>query len=650
MRPASAFVEFKKHAIEQSIPRRFEQQVVRDPAQLAVKEGASAVTYVSLNRMANRIGRALASQGAKESEPIALLAGNDTVTLAGILGILKAGGIYVPLDASLSPERMKSLLEDTRAKIILTSNKSLSLGRELFSSTRLLVNMENLDGSLSDENLDVATPPAALAYILYTSGSTGRPKGVAETHRNILHYVMRVTNPCHISPSDRMTLLRPPSSCGALMNAFSALLNGASLFPLQLKDASLALLADWLSQEKITFLQLGATVFRQFMQLLTGRERFPSLRLIRLSSGPVSKTDVDSFRRHFAECILLHVLSSTEANTYRMQFVHKDSEVREGALPLGCPVQDMQVLILDDAGKELPVNTTGEIAVRSAYLFPGYWNKPELTNAVFLPDPDGGDRRIYRTGDLGRLRPDGCLEYAGRKDFRVKIRGHSVQTEEVELALLEITEIEQAVVVARRDERRDDRLVAYLVPRFNSMPSVSRLRELLQAKLPDYMLPSAFVTLDSLPLTAHGKVNRERLPEPSRARPELSSRFAEPCTPVERVIAKIWSEALEIDPIGVHDSFFDLGGDSLLASKVVSTLSNTFPWSLSLREFFEAPTVAKIAGAVMAKEPRAGRADRIARVMLKIADMSAAEIQAAVKEERTKRGDGQADATFARDK
>jgi acyl carrier protein len=182
------------------------------------------------------------------------------------------------------------------------------------------------------------------------------------------------------------------------------------------------------------------------------------------------------------------------------------------------------------------------------------------------------------------------------------------------------------------------------------MPSVSRLRESLQAKLPDYMMPSAFVTLDSLPLTSHGKVNRQRLPEPSRARPELSSRFADPGTPVERVIAKIWSETLGIDPIGVDDSFFDLGGDSLLASKIVSSVNKLFPWGLSLREFFAAPTAGKMARAVVAKEPIGGQADRIARVVLRIEHMSAADIRAVVKEERAKQGDGQTDATPSRDK
>ena len=283
------------------------------------------------------------------------------------------------------------------------------------------------------------------------------------------------------------------------------------------------------------------------------------------------------------------------------------------------------------------MNTVGEIAIRSAYLFPGYWNNPELTSAAFLPAVDEQAKRIFRTGDLGRVQADGCLEYLGRKDFRFKIRGHSIQAEEVELALLKISDIAQAAVTARKDDHEDDRLVAYIVPRYKAVPTVSQLRELLKETLPDYMLPTTFVVLDSLPLNPNGKVNRQALPLPTRARPDLNSLFVEPRAAVESAIAKIWSQALWIDTIGIHDAFLDLGGDSLIASKVVGRIGKIFPKSLTMREFFESATVAEISQVLVTKEPEPGQAEKIARAFLKVENMSTAEIKSAFSDERMKR-------------
>jgi len=635
--PDGFFEEFKAKEVEQSVPSRFERQAAKYAHHLAVKRCNEEVNYDCLNRSANRMAHALMALSDKREEPIAIIAENDVNALAGMLAILKAGKTYVPMDASFSRAWASFILEGTQSRIILATPKTFRLAKQWSASKCCVIDIESAGAGHSDKNLDLDIPPTALAHILYTSGSTGQPKGVADNHRNILHHVMRVTNSTYISTRDRMTLLRPPNSSGALMNAFSALLNGASLFSIDVRDIGLAGMADWLHAERITFFHSGGTLFRHFAQLLTGKEQFPDLRLIRLSSGRISKNDVDLFKKYFSNCVLLHVLSSTEANTYRMLFLNKDSEVQDGNVPVGYPVTDMEVFIIDDDGNQVPTHTLGEIAIRSAYLFPYYWRNPALTKAAFIPDAEEKDRRIFRTSDLGLLRADGCLEYRGRKDFRLKIRGHSIQAEEVEIALLKIPEVKQAVVAAKQDERGDDRLVAYVVFEQNPGLSVSQLRDILKESLPDYMLPSNFVILDSLPFMSNGKVNRQELPPPTGERPRLSSPFVEPQSPVQAVIAKRWSETLCVERIGVHDSFFDLGGDSLLASKIISSLSRIFPWNLSLPEFFEALTVARMADALLTKEPSAGHTERIARTVLQIEAMSGAEIRAAVRDERSKR-------------
>ena len=591
---AQLFPQLTRDSIEQSIASRFEQVAAHDPTRLAVKVGEQAVTYGALNQMANRIAHALRSAGGAGNEPVAVLVDNDLVTIGAILGIMKAGMIYVPLDRSFSPAWAKYILQDINSKIVLATRDGLRLAASWVGSEHRLIALESLQSGCGDRNPKIAVSPDAISQILYTSGTTGRPKGVMDNHRNMLHYVMRLGTASRISPEDRMTLARPPSSAGALSNLYLALLSGSAIFPLDLKQVEFTAIASWLQTEKITILHTGVTVFRNFAAQLTGTEPFPDLRLIRLGSGQAFAEDLELFNRHFPGALLLHVLSSTETNTYRVHFFNKDSHVPEGALPVGYAVEDMEVLILDDSGHRLGPNQVGEIAVRSGYIFAGYWNSPALTNAVFRADPDDPGRKIYLTGDLGRLRPDGCLEYLGRKDFRVKIRGYRIQTEEVEIALLQVQGISQAAVVAQKDGYGEDRLVAYVTPSTNEIPSVSRIRGALKKTLPDYMVPSNFVFLKSLPLNSNGKVNRRALPHPPTSRPEMETAYVAPRTRVEKLLAKIWSEVLEIDQPGVEDNFFELGGDSLLASRVLSNLSKT-RFHLSMRDFLEAPTVAAAA-------------------------------------------------------
>ncbi|MGH7826174.1 MAG: AMP-binding protein [Candidatus Binatia bacterium] len=632
--PGNPFTKFTRNNIEQSIASRFEQIVDSDPSHVAVKVDDQAVTYGTLNKMANRIAHALRSGSGTSNEPVAVLVKNDLGTIAAIIGIMKAGKIYVPLDISFSPAWAKFILQDINIKIVLTGGDGLGLAKSWLNSAHILIDFESLDAGWNEANPENGVSPDALSQILYTSGTTGHPKGVMDNHRNMLHYVMRLGNASHISPEDRMTLVRPPSSAGALSNLYLALLSGSAIFPVDLKQVGLTAIADWLQREKITILHAGGTVFRHFAQQLTGAEQFPDLRLIRLGSGPAFEQDLELSKRHFPDALLLHVLSSTETNTCRVHFFSKDSHVPDGALPVGYAVEDMEVLILDDSGNPLGVNEVGEIAVRSAYIFPGYWNNSVLTDSAFVGTPDANGRRVFRTGDLGRLQPDGCLEYLGRKDFRLKIRGYRIQAEEVELALLQIPGINQAAVAAHKDGHGDDRLVAYVTTATKEIPTISRMRDSLKTWLPDYMVPSKFMILESFPLNTNDKVNRQELPTPDLDRPKLGTRFNAPTTRTESVLAKIWSEALGINSVGIHDLFFDLGGDSIIATRIVSAIGRIFPWNLTLVEFYDACTVAQAAQLLVQKAPSAERAEKVATLFLQVDGMSSAEIETMLADER----------------
>jgi acyl-coenzyme A synthetase/AMP-(fatty) acid ligase len=516
--------------------------------------------------------------------------------------------------------------------------------------------------------------PDTFAYLLYTSGSTGQPKGVIENHRNVLHFTMSWTNRFHYCAEDRVGLVVPISFSASAVDIFVALLNGAGLCPFDPQVDGIDTLADWLIREEITGYSSVPVLFRQWVDVLTGEETFPALRVIRLGGDQVSRSDVERYRKHFAPgCILHNGLGAAEVKQIRGLMLDQETSVSTGVVPVGYAVDDTEVLLLDEEGRPVGSDEIGEIAVKTRFASPGYWRRPDLTEARFLPDTEGSDARIYLTGDLGRMDADGCLFVLGRKDFQVKIRGQRVEVAEVEQALLDLDAVKETVVVSReageerlgqcgcplaggRSERActdtgahevggegrapgagDKRLVAYLVPSGARMPTVTELRRALARKLPDAMVPSAFVVLDALPLTESGKVDRRALPPPDRARPALEAEFIAPRTAIEERLAGLWGNLLALDAVGIHDNFFDLGGHSLLATQMLSRVQETFRCEVSLQVLFDAPTVAGLAGTLVVSESEPGRTERIARVRQRIDQMSAEEVQAALQQRQGER-------------
>jgi acyl-coenzyme A synthetase/AMP-(fatty) acid ligase/acyl carrier protein len=477
-----------------------------------------------------------------------------------------------------------------------------------------------LERHFSTANPRLHISPDALACLFYTSGSTGQPKGVVDTHRNSLHFTRIQTNTFHICAHDRVTFL---ASQGR--DIFQSLLNGATVYPIDITQEGLAPLAPWLLQEGVTIYYSAASVFRYFVHTLSGEEQFPALRLIVLIGEPLSKRDVELYQQHFApHCMFVNSLGGTETLPFRYYFVDKQTQITSSVVPAGYAVADKEVLLVDEAGQAVGFNRPGEIVVKSRYLAPGYWRRPELTAMKFLPDPTGGNERLYRTGDLGVMRPDGCLIYLGRQDSQVKIRGHRIELAEIEMALLDLDTVKEAVVVAQEDVPGHQRLVGYIVPAGPATPTVSALRQALAETLPAYMIPSAFVMLDRLPLIGIGKVDRRTLPAPSGARPELDTPFATPRTPVEAALARIWAETLGLTQVGIYDQFLALGGDSLLATQIIAQIINTFRVELSLRSLFEASTIADMAMLITQRQAERVGPEAIERMLTELAAVSKA--------------------------
>ncbi len=638
--PGKLFERFSRDEIEQSIATRFEKQVKRYPDFLAVKTADCTLTYGDLNRLANRIAHVLLGVTDAANTPVALIPENNAVTIAGILGLLKAGKIYVPLDPSLPFARNEFILRNSQPAVILANHKNLALARALNTGKTKVLDIDDLPPGVSDANPACPVTAAAIAWILYTSGSTGEPKGILQCHRDELHNVMCLTNSQHFCPEDRMTLLRTPSLGGALRNVLSALLNGVSLFPIDLKSHGIEGLAEWLVREEITVYHSSASVFRRFIQSLSGQRRvFPKLRLIRLGSEAVTAADVEAYKRIFApQCLLVNALSSTEARTFLQYSVDKNTPLPGDLVPVGYPVEDITILLLDDQGRQVETGEIGEIVIQSRHLFPGYWGLPELTRERLLPDPADGTSRRFCTGDLGRLLPDGSYEHHGRKDLQVKIRGFRVQIDEVENALRAIPQIEQAVVLSQ-EWRNELRLVAYIVPRPHQTTTSSGIRNILQSRLPDYMIPAVILSLESLPLTASGKVNRAALQLPTHDRPGFCPPSGAPQTALERVLVQLWAEALGIATIGVEENFFELGGNSLSAAEIAAKIGTLFSMQIAPPVFFESNTVAKFSKFLLASGLDPERADRISQTWLRIGSLSPDEFRAALAKERRMRQD-----------
>ncbi len=416
-----------------------------------------------------------------------------------------------------------------------------------------------------------------------------------QSHRNVLQHIRNYTNKLHINSEDRLTLLSTYAFDAAVMDIFGALLNGATLYPIKIKEEGVEELSRWISREAITIYHSTPTLYRYFINGLSQAE-FPHMRLVVLGGEEAQSKDVESFKKHFSrECLLVNGLGPTESTVSLQYFIDKQTEVTSNSVPAGYPVEDTEVLLLNEAGEQVAVYGIGEIAIKSEHVALGYWQREEQTRASFIEDAAGGERRIYRTGDLGRWLADGSIEFVGRKDHQVKIRGYRIETAEIETVLSSHNAVKEAVVMAREEEGGEKRLVGYVVGKDEQRVTWRQVQEYLSERLPEYMIPTRFVMLEEMPLTPNGKVDRKALPEPDQSRPELEQGYLQPTTATEEILAGIWAEVLRVEQVGVKDNFFELGGHSLLATQVMSRVREGFGVEIGLRKIFEMPTVAGLA-------------------------------------------------------
>lgn len=594
--PTGKWEAFGREALEQGVTDRFEQMADRYPERLALKMGDDLLTYRALNTMANRLARAILIQRGSGAELLALVFEQSVQAIVAMLAVWKAGKFFMALNPADPPTRLAQLVQEAGAVGIVTTRRQQEETPILTQLACTIVTIDECSPDLAVENLNLPHRATDLACIIYTSGSTGQPKGVVYNQRNVLYRAAQVSNLMHACAEDRTALLEYYSVSAALRDAFMTLLNGAALFLFDLKKNGAECFVQLLCQEAITLWAPMVTPFRTVVAALQTSE-LPHLRLVGIGGEIIHRQDIELYQQHFApSCLLSLAFGASETVGSALRgWVDQQSELPNGAVSIGYPVAEVEFLLLDEVGHAVKPGEIGEIAVRSDYLAQGYWRQPELTAKVFWPDPEGGGRRIYFTGDLAVQRPDGQFAHLGRKDQQVKIRGHRVEIPEVEQALIALKRFSAVAVVARLSPLNEQRLIAYLVPGDNTLPTVTEIHQLLKKTLPDYMIPARFVYLDALPLTANGKVNRSALLYPTVTRPSLANAYRAPGTPVETLLAAIWCEVLGLELVGMDDNFLELGGNSLTAIQIIARVCSSCQVNLSIQQLFTAPTIATMA-------------------------------------------------------
>ena len=632
--PSGTFVEFPIEEIETSIPERFEKIVRMHPGRFAVEMDDERVTYEALNRAANRLANTILADRDVDNTPIVVILPGGFAQAVAILAVLKAGKMFLLQDPSSTDEERNHVLSDTQARLMITSENIKSAFSGLEQRNLRVIDVDVSNDRNSDQNPRIRVSPDMGAYIKYTSGSTKRAKGVIIPHRTILHGVMSYTNSCHFCSHDRSVQVNGNS---IRRSFFVHLLNGATLCPFDFRSGGIHQLAPWMERHEITIYRSFPGAFRLFVSLLSERERFPKLRIIRLGGEPMYRSDVELFKKHFqSDCVLIHSYASSETGFICSYYLDQSTKIIGHRVPVGYPEKGKELSIVDEQGGELSVDQPGEIVVRSRFISSGYWQHDDESKVNFQASIAQPETKIYHTGDIGQLSADGLLTHLGRKDDRVKIRNFRVDIGEVEATLAEHPEVKLASVIAKEEFSGDTRLIAYFVPRNKPGPSFGGLREYLGVRLPPYMVPSVCVALDDLPLTGTGKVNRRALPDPGKSRPNLATPLVAPTTEVEGKLAAIWENVLSLDRVGVNDNFFDLGGHSLAATRVVSQVIKQFQLELPLLSLFQSPTVAEMAAVIIEHRGKLLGEEELERLLGELEMMSDEEAQQLVAKDRIK--------------
>jgi aspartate racemase len=574
---------------DRTVPEIFREQVERTPEAPAVHFGAETLSYRELGEKAQSLAAELARRGIKPGDLVGLYLDRSLELPAALLGILEAGGAYVPLDPDYPRERISYLLADSGVKAIVTT-KAKSADLAEFDAAVIVADDAPTSGS-DATTMGVGRSATHIAYVMYTSGTTGQPKGVAVTHRNILRLVKNVR---YVNCDSQQTVLQfaPLAFDASTFEIWGCLLNGGKLTIHPPGIPSLDELGAFIKAEKISLLFLTTNLFRQMIEHRPVDMR--GVRQVMTGGETMFVTVAQAAWRALPRSFIINAYGPTECTTYATTYIIGRPETLGDAVPIGKPIENTTAYILDRYGNLMPVGVPGELYLGGDGVAAGYWRRPELTEERFVPDPFHAGGQLYRTGDIVCYREDGNLLFIGRRDRQIKINGYRVELGEVEAAILSHSDVSAVAVVLSATEEK--RLNAFCEVHAGKTLSLSQLRSHLSRRLPHYMLPSNLEVVDHLPLTANGKVDVNALSNLKSGAASERDGFVAPRNATEKALSEIWTELLQLERIGVTESFFDVGGHSLIATRLLSRVRNVFEAQISMREFFDNPTIESLAG------------------------------------------------------
>ncbi|KOP26731.1 thioester reductase [Hapalosiphon sp. MRB220] len=581
------------------IHQLFEAQVEKTPNAVAVVWGNEQLTYRELNQKANQLAHYLQKLGVKPEVLVGLYVERSLEMVIGLLAVLKAGGAYLPLDPAYPQERISFMLADAQVPVVLTQEHLLTTLPNCPAQI-VCINQTELIEAQPQHNPLSQTKPENLAYVIYTSGSTGKPKGVMIAHRSLVNFTQAAIKEYAITASDRILQFASISFDAAAEEIFPGLVQGTTLV-LRTHEmlSSAPIFLEHCSQQLLTVLDLPTAFWQQLTtELSPSKFTLPlSLRLVIIGGEKALPDKLSTWQQNIGTQVrLVNSYGPTEttvvATVYDLSRQNFNQEI-----PIGKPIANIKTYILDQFLQPVPIGIPGELYIGGAGLARGYLHQPDLTSEKFIPNPfsDEANSRLYKTGDLVRYQDDGNIEFLGRVDQQVKIRGFRIELGEIEAKLNQHPHVREAVVIVWENELGDNCLIAYVSPNLEQEVTVTQLRNFLNANLPEYMVPFAFVILESLPLTPNGKVNKKSLPIPEILRPDLDVAYVMPQTEAEKTIATIWQKYLNIEKIGIHDGFFELGGHSFMMVRVHSQLREVFKTDFSILEMFRYTTISSLA-------------------------------------------------------
>jgi amino acid adenylation domain-containing protein len=613
----------------QCIHHWFEAQCQQTPDNIAVVFEEQKLTYQELNIRANKLAHYLQNLGVDSEKLVGICIERSLWMVIGVLGILKAGAAYVPIDPNYPAERQQYILADTQMPLLLTqASLSANLNADNLTTICLDTDWETINQQ-SQENPINQTNAKSLAYVIYTSGSTGKPKGTLIEHYGLVNYLNWCTQAYKVEQGSG-TLVH--SSLGfdlTITSLFSPLLVGSQVELLPEHQGIETLAETIKARTNLSLIKITPAHLELLSQQLSPQEAAGRTNAFIIGGENLTTQHISFWQKYAPDTVLINEYGPTETVVgcciYQVPQTHNYS----GSIPIGHPIANTQLYVLDQYLQPVPKGVAGELYIGGAGLARGYLNQHQLTAQKFIPHPfsDEPEARLYKTGDQVRFRADGTLEFLGRLDDQVKLRGFRIELGEIESLLCLHKTVKDAVVMVREDIAGDQRLVAYLVTQPESSLSVGDLRSFLQEKLPDYMVPSAFVPLQTLPLTANGKVDRKTLPAPDKINADIEQFFVAPRNSLEEQVADIWSQVLRVEKVGIHHNFFNLGGHSLLVTQLISRMRDALDVELLIQDVFANPTVAQLSVIVTQKLAEQVDDESLARSLAELEDLSDEDIQ-----------------------